>query len=78
MTPARLEQLQAEQFKQSFPIEYKAGLQALKESGALTEKNLERIRAKDRRRGRDFAISDTSLLIVELDAHVKNAAMSGA
>lgn len=78
MTPARLEQLQAEQYRQSFPLEYKAGLQTLKEAGALTGKNLERIRARDRRQGRDFAISDKSPLIAELDTHVYNAALSGA
>jgi hypothetical protein len=78
MTPARLEQLQAEQYRQLFPLEYKAGLQALKETGALTEKNLERIRARDRRQGRDFAISDKSPLIAELDNYVSTAAMSGA
>ena len=78
MTPARLEQLQAEQFRQSFPFEYNTGIQALKESGALTGKSLERIRARDRRQGGDFTMSDKSPLIAELDTHVHNAALSGA
>jgi hypothetical protein len=77
ITPVRLEQLQAEQWRQSYPAEYKASLQALKEAGALTEKNLERIRARDRRQGQNFAISDKSPLILELDSHVYNAAISG-
>jgi hypothetical protein len=77
MTPARLEQLQAEQYRQTYPAEYNAGLQALKECNALTGKNLDRIRARDRRQGRDFGISDKSPLIVELDTHVYNAAMFG-
>jgi hypothetical protein len=67
ITPGRLEQLKAEQFRQSCPLEYDALLQTLTECGALTKKNLDRIRAKDRRMGRDFAISDKTMLIAELD-----------
>jgi hypothetical protein len=78
MTPARLEQLQAEQWRQTYPEKYNAGLQALRETGALTKKNIERIRAGARRRGQDFSMSEKSPLIAELDAHVYNAAMSGA
>jgi hypothetical protein len=77
VTPARLEQLLAEQYRQSFPLEYKDLLQSLKEAGALTEKNAERIRAGDRKQGRDFDVSDKSPLIAELDCYVRNAAAVG-
>ncbi|MDR0759881.1 MAG: hypothetical protein LBF74_07190 [Treponema sp.] len=78
MTPALLERLQAEQWRQSYPEKYNAVLQSLTESGSLTAKNIERIRAKDRRQGRDFSMSDKSPLIAELDNHVRTAAKSGA
>ncbi len=77
ITPAKLEQLQAEQWRQTYPEEYNAHLQGLKQSGALTDKNLERIRAGNRRKNKDYTISDTSPLIAELDSHVYNAAMYG-
>jgi hypothetical protein len=78
ITPARLEQLQAEQFRQSYPEEYNALLQRLKQSGAVTDKSLERIRAKNRKLNKDYTIGDSSPLIAELDAHVFNVAMYGA
>jgi hypothetical protein len=77
ITPARLEQLEAEQYRQTYPDEYNADLQALSEAGALTGKNLERIRARDRRLGRDYNISDKNPLIAELDAHTRNVAVFG-
>jgi hypothetical protein len=78
ITPAELERRQAEQFRQSCHTEYLADLQRLREAGTLTEKNLERIRARDRRQDRDFSLSDTSPLIAELDTHVVNACLFGA
>ncbi len=77
ITPAKFEELQAEQWRQSYPEEYNAYLQRLKESGAVTNKSLERIRARNRKQNKDYTISDTSPLIAELDSHVYNAAMYG-
>jgi hypothetical protein len=45
-------------------------LKTLKESGALTNKNLERIRAANRRRERKYTLVDKSPLIAELDGQV--------
>jgi hypothetical protein len=74
LTPAKLEKLTAEAYRQRHPEEYMADLQRLQQAGTLTPKNLERIRARDRRQGRDFAFADTSPLIAELDARVFNSA----
>jgi hypothetical protein len=70
ITPARLEELCAEQYRQLLPLKYNADLQVLREAGAVTDKNFRRIRRKDRQRCRDISISDKSLLIAELDALV--------
>jgi hypothetical protein len=75
MTPAMMEKLTAEAYRQANQDEHKAALQAAREAGTLTEKSLERIRARDRRQSRDFTISDKNKLIAELDAHVYNSAM---
>ena len=78
VTPARLEELKAEAWRQSDTGGYNAFMQRLVMSGALSVKNLERIRAKDRQLDRDFSRSDTNHLIAELDGHVRTAAMYGA
>ena len=70
VTPARLETLQAVQWRQSCPDEYNAFVQSLKEAGALSEKSHERIRVKDRKQSRDFSMSDKNPLIEELDAFI--------
>jgi hypothetical protein len=72
ITPKEWTELLAEQYRQAFPKETLYLQQALRESGALSDKNRERIRAAERRRGKDYSISDKSLLIAELDAHVMN------
>jgi hypothetical protein len=71
LSPAKLVALQAEKYRQSCPAAYKAFLQTLKENGCLTEKSLERIKAKDRNRGKDYSMSDKGELITELDALVR-------
>jgi hypothetical protein len=78
VTPAELEKRQAEQYRQGDHAGYLVTLQKLREAGTLTEKNLERIRARDRQQGRDYSLSDTSPLIAELDSHVLNTALYGA
>ena len=45
-------------------------LKVLKESGALSEKSLERIRAANREMGRKYVLVDKSPLIAELDGLV--------
>jgi hypothetical protein len=52
--------------------------QSFRESGALTNKNLERIRAAERRRDREYTVSDTSPLITELDVRIYNMMMDSA
>ena len=77
ITPSRLTELEAEKHRQSCPAEHEAYLQTLKESGALSAKSVERIRAKERKAGRDYTISDKHLLIAELDRRVKQTAFNG-
>jgi hypothetical protein len=72
ITPTQWTEILAEQFRQTFPKENLYLQQQLREAGALTEKNQERIRAAERRRAKDFSISDKNPLIAELDAHIKN------
>jgi len=72
VTPKQWFYFLAEQYRQAFPKEYQHYLKVLKESGALTDKNLERIRAAERKRERDYSMSDKNPLIVELDALVMN------
>jgi hypothetical protein len=72
VTPKMFNELIAEQYRQTFPKEYLHFLKVLKESGALTDKNLERIRAANRRRERKYSPIDTSPLIAELDGLVMN------
>jgi hypothetical protein len=55
-----------------FPKECLHLLKVLKESGALTDKNLERIRAANRARERKYSLTDRSPLIAELDEQVMN------
>jgi hypothetical protein len=70
MTPSKLLKLQAEQYRQSFPKDYRYFIQQLKEAGKLTPKSLERIRAENYKLGHDIYISEQSTLIQELDALV--------
>jgi hypothetical protein len=71
ITPAKWTEILAEQYRQANPKECLHLQQTLRESGALSDKNRERIRAADRRRANDFSISDKSLLIMELDEKVR-------
>ena len=70
ITPAKLLKLQAEQFRQSDPKEYRYLIQQLNEAGKLSPKSLERIQAENNKLGNDMYVSDKSLLIKELDALV--------
>jgi uncharacterized protein YutE (UPF0331/DUF86 family) len=63
-------ELIAEQYRQSFPKEYLHFLKDLKESGALTDKNLERIRPTNKARERKYGLVDKSQLIAELDGYI--------
>jgi len=72
VTPKIFDVLIAEQYRQTFPKEYLHFLKVLKESGALTDKNLERIRAANRARERKYESVEKSPLIKELDDLVMN------
>ncbi|GBR76096.1 hypothetical protein NO2_0704 [Candidatus Termititenax persephonae] len=78
ITPASWVELMAEQWRQANPEQCEAVLQDAKARGKLTDKNLERIRAADRRRSKDYSISDKNALTEELDALVKMLVESGA
>jgi len=70
VTPKKWFELLAERYRQIFPKECLHLLKVLKESGALTDKNIERIRAANRGRERKYTLIDKSSLIVELDEQV--------
>jgi uncharacterized protein YnzC (UPF0291/DUF896 family) len=77
MTPALLEKLQAEQYRQSFLKDFRYSIQQLIEAGKLSPKSLERIRAENNKLGHDIYISEQSTLIKELDAFVYDSVMFG-
>jgi hypothetical protein len=68
ITPKRWEEILAEQYRHSFPDEYRYLIQSLRGSGAISDKSFERIHAADRRREREYRLIDKSPLITELDA----------
>ena len=70
ITPVKWTELLAEQYRQNFPKQCQTLLQTLRKCGALTDKNLERIRANDRKRQRIYATVDKSPLIAELDGYI--------
>jgi hypothetical protein len=71
VTPKTWTELIAEEYRQNFPKEYVYRLKVLRESGALTDKNLERIRVADREREKRYTLlSDESPLIAELDTYI--------
>ena len=72
VTPKIFNELLAEQYRQTFPKEYLHFLKVLKESGALTDKNLERIRATNRAKEKKYQSIEKSPLITELDDLVMN------
>jgi len=72
VTPKMLNELLAEQYRQTFLKEYMHLLKVLKESGALTDKNLERIRAANRAREKKYQSTEKNPLITELDDLVMN------
>jgi hypothetical protein len=72
ITPKMLNELLAEQYRQTFPKEYMHLLKVLKESGALTDKNLERIRAANRAKEKKYQSTEKNPLITELDDLVMN------
>ena len=70
ITPKKWDEILAEQYRHSFLIEYRNLLQSLRESGAMSDKSYERIRATERRRERGYRLVDRSPLIAELDEKV--------
>ena len=70
ITPKKWDGILAEQSRHSFPSEYRDLLQSLRESGAVSDKSFERIRATERRREREYRLVDRSPLITELDEKV--------
>jgi len=76
MTPAKIVKLTAEQYRQNHPEEYQQTIQRLVEAGNITPKNLERIRAKSNKMGKDFYKSDENDLIIELDALVERKVLN--
>jgi hypothetical protein len=75
VTPMKLMVLQADHFRHSYPKDYMFLLQTLRENGAFKSKSLERIRAGERKRDRDYTLIDSSPLITELDALVLKTIM---
>jgi hypothetical protein len=67
ITPKKWDILLAEQYRQSFPDEYRHLFQSLREAGVISDKSSERIRAAERMRERDYRLIDKSPLIAELD-----------
>lgn len=77
-TPAKIEKLLAETFRQTNPKEYSLILQTGKDAGFLTEKTLERIRSQERQNSRNFTFTDTNDLIIELNEKMQSRACYGA
>ena len=71
ITPKKWDEILAEQYRHSSPIECRDLLQSLRESGAISDKSFERIRAMERRREREYRLVDRSQLIVDLDEQVR-------
>jgi len=71
ITPKKWDEILAEQYRHSFPDGYKYLLQSLRESGAISDKSFERIKATERKRGREYRLIDRSPLIAELDERVR-------
>ena len=65
-----------EQLRQNHPDEYHYHLQRFIDTGKITPKNLEIIRAKNNKLGNDIYVSDTNSLIKELDTKIYRV-MSG-
>jgi hypothetical protein len=72
VTPSELERLEAAAFREMHPELHNAAIQTLWEAGAISPKNMERIRAMERQR-RDFAVSDKNTLTAELDGILEAA-----
>ena len=67
ITPKDLIDILAESYRQSRPQDYRALIQQLRERGKLSDKSLERIREHEKKCRKNFTISDTNDLIIELD-----------
>jgi len=65
-SPKKRDEILAEQYRHSFPIEYRHLLQSLRKSGAISDKSFERIRTTGLRWERDYGLVNKSPLIVEL------------
>jgi hypothetical protein len=71
ITPAMLNSIIAEHYKQQNPEQYKALIQSLADCGRLSEKNLERIRAADRKDRANYSFSDTCEMVEELNEKIR-------
>ncbi|MDR2632755.1 MAG: hypothetical protein LBC51_03915 [Treponema sp.] len=76
VTPAELEKQEAAAYREAHNDTHLAAIQTLKEAGAISDKNLERIRERDRRQRRDYTTSDVSPLIAELDGILERVVSS--
>ena len=72
LTPAKIEKILAEQFRQRFPKDYQHFIQRAIENGQLSPRNIEQIRARERRHNHYVCISDQSSLIKELYARISD------
>ncbi|MCL2800532.1 MAG: hypothetical protein FWD28_02065 [Treponema sp.] len=70
ITPSKLLELKAEQYRQSFPKDFRYCIQQLSEAGKLSSKSLERIRAADKKYNGNVYISDQNTLLRELDVYI--------
>ena len=70
VTPKKWDEILAEQYRHTFPKEYRDLLQSLRGSGAISDKSFEWIRAAERRRERGYRLVDRNPLIEELDEQV--------
>jgi hypothetical protein len=71
ITPSILTKLLAEQFRQSFPKDYRFFIHQFEEAGKLSKRNLDQIRSENHRIEDNVYISEQSPLIKELDAHIE-------
>ena len=70
VTPKKWDEIRAEQYRHALPDDHRHLFQSLRESGAITDKSFERIRATERQRGRSYRPVDRSPLIAELDGRI--------
>jgi hypothetical protein len=70
VTPKKWDEIRAEQYRHALPDDHRHLFQSLRESGAITDKSFERIRATERQRERSYRPVDRSPLIAEMDGRI--------